>query len=138
MICHLCGQQAIGQCRSCLKFYCGKHGDGECGQCSQGLQPALSPARKELEPIGIEVPKDIDLRAYGATCAYCANGARGMCDLCGQFYCTAHRGRRFWQTGKYGCADCTLATRDTQPLVMVLVVAVFAIGVFAIVIMSLL
>lgn len=37
MICHICAQPAIGQCKTCLKFYCAAHGDQLCQQCKAKL-----------------------------------------------------------------------------------------------------
>ncbi len=35
MACHICGNNAIGLCRQCFKFYCREHGDGFCSSCQQ-------------------------------------------------------------------------------------------------------
>ena len=35
MVCHICGQSAIGQCQACWKFYCQSHGDLICRTCRQ-------------------------------------------------------------------------------------------------------
>ena len=34
MICHICGESAVGQCQSCWKFFCFKHGDRQCETCA--------------------------------------------------------------------------------------------------------
>ncbi len=35
MVCHICGQQAIGLCQACWKAYCRQHGERLCGECRQ-------------------------------------------------------------------------------------------------------
>lgn len=35
MACHICGNNAIGLCRQCFKFYCQEHGDIFCSSCQQ-------------------------------------------------------------------------------------------------------
>jgi hypothetical protein len=37
MICHVCRNQATGQCKSCGKFYCSDHGDVFCMTCSSAV-----------------------------------------------------------------------------------------------------
>lgn len=34
MVCHVCGQPAVGQCKTCAKFYCNAHGDVICERCA--------------------------------------------------------------------------------------------------------
>lgn len=43
MICYICAQPAIGQCKICLKFYCTAHGDQLCQQCRAKI-PVAPPA----------------------------------------------------------------------------------------------
>src|SRR5262249_34229687 len=40
MICHVCAEQAVGQCKSCGKFYCRQHGDVYCSPCRASIKPA--------------------------------------------------------------------------------------------------
>lgn len=35
MACHTCGNNAVGLCRQCFKFYCQEHGDAFCSSCQQ-------------------------------------------------------------------------------------------------------
>jgi hypothetical protein len=35
MVCHECGQPAVGQCQWCSKFYCSAHGDKVCVTCGR-------------------------------------------------------------------------------------------------------
>ena len=55
MICHVCEQQAIGQCKSCGKFYCRQHGDVYCVRCGTAIQPErqTSVANTDFELIGV-------------------------------------------------------------------------------------
>src|SRR5579885_575922 len=39
MICHVCEQEAVGQCKGCGKFYCPRHGNVYCGRCASGTRP---------------------------------------------------------------------------------------------------
>ena len=34
MLCYVCLQPAVGQCQSCLRFYCREHGDRLCTRCA--------------------------------------------------------------------------------------------------------
>jgi hypothetical protein len=93
MICHLCHREAVGQCHSCLKFYCPDHGDRVCAACRPLRSAAAEvPAARETAP-----PRE-DPTA-GAACFACKGVAEGSCRFCGRFYCVLH-GR------DATCADC--------------------------------
>lgn len=34
MNCYICGKPAVGQCKSCGRFYCAEHGDVYCNECA--------------------------------------------------------------------------------------------------------
>src|SRR5438128_1200987 len=113
MICHVCHQDAVGQCKKCGKFYCPEHGDVECVKC-----------REALSRTPTDEPPDLDLRLpqYGRApvavggpgCYKCGHLAVGACAKCGQFYCADHRGGTsffdntrggWWQSGRVVCID---------------------------------
>jgi hypothetical protein len=50
MLCHICNREAIGQCKSCLKFYCAEHGNVTCQVCSQAVQGTRPANHVELCP----------------------------------------------------------------------------------------
>jgi hypothetical protein len=80
MICHLCGQQAVGQCQTCLKFYCAGHGDRVCVSCAtEQAITAAPPARAATEVLHSE-----------HSCYDCAARVEGACRRCGRFYCSRH------------------------------------------------
>jgi hypothetical protein len=47
MLCHVCGQAAVGQCRICNLFFCSEHGQEFCVSC-QGAGRALLRRRVRL------------------------------------------------------------------------------------------
>src|SRR5262245_7837393 len=121
MICHICQEQASGQCKNCLKFYCPHHGDGVCVRCAESVAkrptapaPDLDVRRPEYRGGGAPPPV-----VGGPRCYKCASVACGACAKCGQFYCPAHRGgssffdntRQSWfQEGRVLCEDCLQST----------------------------
>src|SRR5262252_7166308 len=53
MLCHICKEDAVGQCKTCGKFYCPQHGDVICQSCSSAVQtqepkPPVQPAPASL------------------------------------------------------------------------------------------
>jgi hypothetical protein len=54
MVCHVCGQPAVGQCKSCAKFYCNAHGDVICERCAANGPPV----RQYAAPVAKEPPKN--------------------------------------------------------------------------------
>lgn len=114
MICHVCQEQAVGQCKECLKFYCARHGDGVCVRCAEAIAPRPAPRELDLRLPeyrgGHQAPV-----AAGPHCYKCGATAVGACAKCGQFYCGTHRGgssffdntRGSWfQEGRILCEDC--------------------------------
>lgn len=101
MICHVCSEQAVGQCKTCSKFYCAAHGDIYCVTCKE----AQKAARRGVSPQG-------EGGMAGPTCFRCTEPAAGACGKCGQFFCTTHRGKpvmatELWGTrGRTFCAEC--------------------------------
>jgi hypothetical protein len=102
MICHVCHEQAIGQCKKCNKFYCPQHGDVECVTCREATQKA--PA---APPIDLRMPEyggpARPAAGGGTVCFQCDGPASGACPLCGRFYCEAHQDR-LW--GVVRCTEC--------------------------------
>ena len=146
MICHVCGEQAVGQCKTCNRFYCRLHGNITCYACGESVQESPSP----------RPPSDIDVRLpqyggprqpeppqpvyVGTVCAWCRQPAAGACAKCGQFYCAAHRGgsswfdntRRGWfDSGRVLCSDCLQST-ETQGMIGCVIGAIIMV-IFAII-----
>jgi hypothetical protein len=138
MICHVCREQAVGQCKECLKFYCARHGDGVCVRCGEAIASAPKP------------PPDLDLRlpeyrpierreepgAAGPRCYKCSGVAVGACSKCGQFYCARHRGgssffdntRQGWfQEGRVLCEDCLGSVNTSGMIGCVIALVIMAI-----------
>jgi hypothetical protein len=94
MICHVCHDPAIGQCKKCSKFYCPQHGDVECVKCREALQttPAAPSIDVRLPEYG--GPGRPSEQVYaGTTCHLCKRPAAGACGGCGRFYCPGHQGQ---------------------------------------------
>jgi len=123
MICHICQREAVGQCKSCGKFYCPEHGDVWCATCAHGVSKA---------------PLSQEQGTSGPGCYICRGPAAGACPKCGKFYCSEHGGRwRLWEgSGKGFCQNCyeSLASRYAIqlmiviPIIVVIVMAVLARG----------
>jgi hypothetical protein len=125
MICHVCEQQAIGQCKKCGKFYCKEHGDVTCVVCDQALQGSPSPHPES--GIDVRLPEYGGPRAAapvygGPTCYKCSERPIAACAKCGVFYCSWHRGgtsffdntRGGWfQEGRVLCQDCLKSVNQT-------------------------
>lgn len=47
MLCHICREPAIGQCRTCWRFYCASHGNVECETCAA--------SRKRAQPSSLKL-----------------------------------------------------------------------------------
>jgi hypothetical protein len=116
MICHVCQAQAIGQCKSCGKFYCSRHGDVYCVRCAE----AVAPAGQKLEPevaFGIDKEASEDAPPAGPQCYECGEPADRACSRCGRFFCPAHGG--IMALGLGGpvisfCADCSIRQERQQ------------------------
>ena len=87
MLCHVCQEEATGQCRRCGKFYCPTHGDVFCVACAEADTTEDQP-----ELPGTAAPP----------CYACDAPANRAC-RCGKFYCGKHGGQ-----SAYGpsCVDC--------------------------------
>ena len=129
MICHVCEQQAIGQCKQCGKFYCKEHGNVTCIVCDQALQESPSPRREPEFDVRLPEyggPRRADAPVYaGPRCYKCTQPATAACAKCGQFYCPRHRGGSsffdntrgsWWQEGRVLCEDCRSSV-DTMGMI---------------------
>ena len=92
MICHVCGREASGQCKTCGKFYCPDHGDVVCAHCA-----TVSRVAQEQRE---------DKAKAGPACYLCAQPAIGACSKCGKFYCSRHASNSSFWTGRAYCAGC--------------------------------
>jgi hypothetical protein len=111
MLCHVCGEPAIGQCRDCHQFHCGRHGRVHCVQCrvQEPLALVTAPFRQPEANEG-PVRKEGTVGAVGP-CARCGRPTARTCPLCGRPFCTEHRGWREVRIGRYNlrravCAAC--------------------------------
>jgi hypothetical protein len=140
MICHVCEQQAIGQCKKCGKFYCKQHGDVTCIVCETAVQqsPSRSPQEFDESLPGFGKPHHAAAPVYaGPRCYKCAESATAACAKCGQFYCGRHRGGTsffdntrgsWWQSGRVLCQDC-LSSVDTMGMIgCVIAIIVMIVG----------
>ncbi|HZT79690.1 MAG TPA: hypothetical protein VFA26_05700 [Gemmataceae bacterium] len=112
MICHVCEQEAVGQCKGCGKFYCPRHGNVYCGRCASGTRPdrplpgdgvdfRLPEYGGPLRPGGRPEP------AAAPACCNCRQPATRACGRCGRFYCEQHGGRRSpFDVPRALCDDC--------------------------------
>ena len=104
MICHVCEQEAVGQCKGCGKFYCRAHGDVYCVRCDTAVKPEGTSLDREVE-FGV---RPLPAPASGPRCHACNAPADRACCKCGVFFCDQHGGvqmsRRSW--GEPMCNDC--------------------------------
>jgi hypothetical protein len=113
MICHVCGQPAVGQCVSCLRFYCPLHGDRTCSACTgqEAIRADPPPSRfgALLAPPGTASP-----------CVTCHRPTREACSRCERPCCPRHlrRGR---------CTRCRRRARRPLRLAAYLLLAAAAI-----------
>lgn len=123
MICHICHEPASGQCKSCLRFYCPRHGDLTCVECAHvTAEPPPAPAPSPVEPESDALPSIVLPGPHvqgGPTCYACTQPATRACRRCGQFYCEEH-GPRFFLWGNQ-CQGC-----DSSGCIMSVVGLVFA------------
>jgi len=97
MICHLCQQLAIGQCKECYRFYCATHGDRLCVRCVSAIQEKPQPEMQvgsEAQTNGREDDKETtnQFRLHWAVCFHCQKAASGACIRCGKLHCGDHGG----------------------------------------------
>jgi hypothetical protein len=89
MICHVCEQQAIGQCKSCGKFYCRQHGDVYCVRCGTAIQPERQTSAGEFK-FGVP-PASAPAASVPAPCCYaCLADAGQACGRCERYFCPRH------------------------------------------------
>ena len=114
MICHVCKQQAVGQCKSCGKFYCEQHGDVYCTPCSTNIKPAEQAIKREVEFGASGEPKlATSQQIAGPRCYACQCSANRACSKCGVFFCPQHGGlyasRQSWSVPL--CEPCAETER---------------------------
>ena len=136
MICHVCEKQAVGQCKSCGKFYCGQHGDVYCTPCSTSIKP---PGVAIERQVGFGVSGEPKLAAppqtTGPRCYACQSSADRACSKCGVFFCPQHGGlyasRQSWSVPL--CKPCAATERGWLIFIWILaaVVAIYLIIMFA-------
>ena len=114
MICHVCKQQAVGQCKSCGKFYCGQHGDVYCTPCRTAIQPAEQAIERKVKSGATGEPELAAPRQIaGPLCYACRSSAERACSKCGVFFCPQHGGlyatRQSWSAPL--CEPCAKEER---------------------------
>ena len=114
MICHVCKQQAVGQCKSCGKFYCGQHGDVYCTPCRTAIQPAEQAIERKVKSGATGGPELATPRQIaGPLCYACRSSANRACSKCGVFFCPQHGGlyasRQSWSVPL--CEPCAKTER---------------------------
>ena len=116
MICHVCGGDAVGQCKGCAKFYCAAHGDLYCIHCTSRVQSSGERPRPQVnvgpEPTARE--RTMPLSTSGPQCYECRNPAGRACAKCGRFFCDQHGGMGisrssspWWSADTPMCNQCT-------------------------------
>ncbi len=106
MLCHICGEPAVGQCQNCNLYYCPRHGRVFCTVCKGGEQVAAGPPpwtekapeaeRVSTAPLAPDGEKGVRLR-----CFHCGQPTDRVCGVCGSAFCGAHRGWRAVRIGRY-------------------------------------
>jgi hypothetical protein len=114
MLCHVCGEPAIGQCRLCHQFYCAEHGRLFCVHC-RDLQRISAQPPRPAEAQGVK-PGTPEAGPAVGQCHRCGCPASRACTLCGAFFCSEHRGWRDVRIGRYTlrrpvCSRCGGAPR---------------------------
>ncbi len=113
MQCHECDNEAVGQCRSCGRAYCGGTGAELCRSCAVAIVAGEPPGGRgplrqflqcEDRPRIPTVYLD-DADPGPPSCHICDGLARTVCENCHQLYCPEHAGRRGW------CQECTRTAR---------------------------
>jgi hypothetical protein len=122
MLCHICGEPAIGQCRDCHEFHCGRHGRLYCVKCRVQEPPApVTAPYRQPEANAARIDRAGKVGAAGP-CASCGQPAARTCPVCGRLFCTRHRGWRELKVGRYKlrrpvCSQCSrLPSRRAAPL----------------------
>jgi hypothetical protein len=114
MLCHVCGEPAIGQCRNCHQFHCGRHGRQYCVLCREQEALAAPPVPAPPVPARPAPAEDrggaaAEAKEAAGPCAFCGQPAGRTCPLCGRRFCNQHRGWREVRIGRYNLrrAVCT-------------------------------
>ncbi len=119
MLCHVCGEPAIGQCRLCHQYHCAEHGRLFCVQCREQELVAAAPAahaEPAAEPLREAAPAPPVATAAAGPCRRCNRPASRACPMCGALFCTEHRGWREVRIGRYKlrrpvCKRCGASAR---------------------------
>jgi hypothetical protein len=111
MLCHVCGEPAIGQCRICHQFHCGRHGRQFCVVCREQEDLAAPPAPVQPAPAESRSGAAQETRETTGPCAFCGQSAGRSCPVCGRWFCNEHRGWREVRIGRYNlrkvvCSHC--------------------------------
>jgi hypothetical protein len=123
MICHVCRQQASGQCKSCGRFYCPDHGDVLCVKCrsapdaAQSAGAAGETANLPASPAGETPP--------GAACRVCSAPSVGACKKCGKFYCAKHGAETMGGPFCTTCYDESVRPRSVVAGIVLILGALF-------------
>jgi hypothetical protein len=142
MICHVCEQPAIGQCKSCGKFYCQQHGDVYCVRCATATRPEGQKLEREFE-YRVGLPDDRPATEAEANvlaalhCHYCRASVTGACVSCGRFYCFAHGAEPSFFARPGLCTSCHEGVKLRGQVGCFVVVAVFIICILAAILSSL-
>ncbi len=119
MLCHECGEPAIGQCKLCRQFFCARHGRLYCYHCRHQEQIAATvPTQaqpQQEEGISATPTQEKEPASVEGPCHCCGQPASRRCLLCGQLFCNAHRGWREVRIGRYKmrrpvCSSCAGTT----------------------------
>jgi hypothetical protein len=145
MLCHVCGEPAIGQCRLCHQFHCAKHGRLFCVHCRDQELVAAGPAahaEATAEQPDVPPPAPAGAAAVVGQCRRCNRPASRTCPLCGALFCTDHRGWREVRIGRYKlrrpvCKRCAAAAARLPALLLWLIALLIA-GVVSVVVYVLL
>jgi hypothetical protein len=109
MICHVCGGDAVGQCKGCAKFYCAGHGDLYCVHCTSAVQASGQRPQTNADSEPAVRERTTPPSTSGAQCYQCRTPADRACAKCGRFFCDQHGGmgisRGSWSTPM--CNQCT-------------------------------
>jgi hypothetical protein len=130
MICHMCGELAIGQCQHCGRHYCKQHGNITCVACAEGVQKRPSEPTPQLDLRHPRYPRDEDDETHGedsgGACAWCKEPAIGRCARCSEFCCIKHRGASsiddftligLFERARFYCKDCQ-SVREMQAILI--------------------
>jgi hypothetical protein len=115
MLCHICGEPAIGKCKLCHEFHCSRHGRQYCVHCREQEDLTAQPAPIRQAPADSRGATAVETKSAVGPCAVCGQPAGRTCPLCGRRFCNEHRGWREVRIGRYNlrravCSDCNAPT----------------------------